>query len=121
MTHECPDCGETLTLSERTVRLRVGVCPDCHQSFTFVPHPAGAVVADSDADGASPSPPENGATPVSADGSPSEPSTEAGAAAKAGGEDESPVCGTCGSDLTFRAADDVTIEVFCATCDETTR
>jgi DNA-directed RNA polymerase subunit RPC12/RpoP len=36
-------------------------------------------------------------------------------------DSDTPVCGTCGSDLVFKAADEVTIEVFCPQCNETTR
>lgn len=37
------------------------------------------------------------------------------------GDDDTPVCGTCGASLKFRAVDETTLEVFCAHCDETTR
>ncbi|MCI4367588.1 MAG: hypothetical protein L3K08_07545 [Thermoplasmata archaeon] len=117
MSHDCPDCGSAFELEERTAKVRVGTCPGCHRSFTLIPHA------------------------TSAPGEPAEPGTTApdvvvepmltapggGNGAESADDDaedddsETPVCGTCGSDLVFKAADEVTIEVFCPQCDETTR
>jgi DNA-directed RNA polymerase subunit RPC12/RpoP len=127
MTHECPDCGSAVELNERTVRIRVGDCPQCHQSFSIVPHRAeGGAEGSGPAEEIVPLPTlgevgeteDEPAAPRPGKGGSSEDEDEK-EGAKA--DDETPVCGTCGSELTFRAADEVTIEVFCAQCEETTR
>jgi DNA-directed RNA polymerase subunit RPC12/RpoP len=118
MSHDCPDCGSAFELEERTAKVRVGTCPGCHRSFTMIPH---ATSAPGD-------PAEGGAPDVVVEPMATAPNGgTAGDAADSADEDDdgddsdTPVCGTCGSDLVFKAADEVTIEVFCPQCNETTR
>src|SRR5580658_2078174 len=109
MSHDCPDCGSAFELEERTAKVRVGTCPGCHRSFTLIPH-ATSAPGEADPGGAAPdvvvepmltSP--AGAAPDGAEG-------EDSADAEDDDDDsETPVCGTCGSDLVFKAADEVTI------------
>ncbi len=106
MTNDCPRCGSTLEPSTRTIEVQVLACPGCHHHFSMLPH-AAAGTPEAPAEGAASLPPV-----------PSEGPTGEG---KSGGGDDTPVCGTCGSELVIRAADDVTIEVECPQCDETTR
>ncbi|HTT25505.1 MAG TPA: hypothetical protein VMH90_00890 [Thermoplasmata archaeon] len=120
MSHDCPDCGSAFELEERTAKVRVGTCPGCHRSFTLIPHATNApgeagkeaapdVVVGTLATG----PPEGeGDAPESPDADEEDDEDD---------DSETPVCGTCGSDLVFKAADEVTIEVFCPQCNETTR
>ena len=108
MSHPCPDCGTQFDLEDRSVTVRVGACPGCHRTFTLLPHgvpvpPGTPEAAAGDADGVIAEIPEE----PDDDGAESDPDT--------------PVCGNCGSDLTFRAADEQTIEVYCPKCEETTR
>ena len=126
MTHDCPDCGTALDLSERTVRIRVGACPQCHHTFSLLPHDAPsetggpAAVPDAGIDALAGT--ELPETPAgSGEGETRPPRAAKGAKAAGDDDGETPVCGTCGSDLVFRAADEVTIEVYCPQCEETTR
>jgi DNA-directed RNA polymerase subunit RPC12/RpoP len=123
MAHDCPDCGTPVDLTERIVKVQVGVCPACQRSFSLIPH-----LPKTPVDGSSPVPGEAGApapegieemAPMAEDDDEEE--SEAGTKDEEEADDNTPVCGTCGASLTFRAVDETTLEVVCAKCDETTR
>jgi ssDNA-binding Zn-finger/Zn-ribbon topoisomerase 1 len=99
MTNTCPDCGATMELEQREVRLRTGVCPACAKEFAFV---EGEGIA------------SRLSSPPSA--SEEEPEGEAEDETTGGG----PECEECGTPLAFRAAENGSLEVVCTECDTTT-
>lgn len=98
MTNNCPDCGASMELEQREVRLRTGVCPSCSKEFAFV---EGTTVASRLA-----TPPSNAA--------------EEGEGTTAVVAEGGPECEECGSPLQFREGHHGAIEAVCAECETTT-
>ncbi len=95
MTSTCPDCGEAIEYTDRSVRLRTGSCGACKHEFTFVEGIA-----------------------LSVPGAAEMPSGAAAAEAAAPPEG-TPECAECGQPLAFRAQSDGSIEARCDECETT--
>ena len=100
MTNTCPDCGASMELEQREVRLRTGVCPSCAKEFAFV---EGTTVSA-----------HLGAPPAAAEG-------------EAGDEENvrevvegGPECDECGSPFQFREGARGSIIAVCPECETST-
>ena len=100
MTNTCPDCGASMELEQREVRLRTGVCPSCAKEFAFV---EGATVSS-----------HLGAAMPAAEG---EGEDEGGVPPAVEG---GPECDECGSPFQFREGPRNSIIATCPECETST-